>query len=354
MAYDSDLMRRIGAPARRLGTTLVVALFAGPLLGASATPGDLSPSEWLARMSSALNELEYEGTLVYLHGHELSALRIAHRIDDGQARESLLALSGPVRAVVRDRQEVTCVLPNAHAILVPRNVSGARAALKQGPFDVERLQDFYLVHPLGRSRIAGRDTQVIGIIPRDDLRYGYRFYIDDETGLPLKTDLMDASATPIEQVMFTEVEFIGDGEESIPALAAARSVPKGPRHSPKAAGVVTALPPVRETGPDAGGAEFSLSPWRLASLPAGYRVVDGDELHGSRDAARRWFMVSDGLAVVSVYIEEDRGRGLDGQRQVGALNAAGRLVDGHQVTVVGEVPTQTVQAIADAVALDAR
>jgi sigma-E factor negative regulatory protein RseB len=348
-------MRHIRVPARRLWATLAVALFAGPLFGATAKANDLSPSEWLARMSTALTDLEYEGTLVYLHGHELSALRIAHRIDDGQARESLLALSGPVRAVARDRREVTCVLPDAHAILVPRNASGGRAALKQGPFDVERLNDHYLVHPLGRSRIAGRDTQVIGIIPRDDLRYGYRFYIDEETGLPLKTDLMDASATPIEQVMFTEVEFIGDDEESMAGVASARSASKAPRHSPVSASVGAARPQVSEPGPSADGAEISLSPWRLSELPAGYRVVDGDEPRGPREGARRWYMVSDGLAVVSVYIEEDRGHGgLDGQRQVGALNAAGRLVDGHQVTVVGEVPTQTVQAIADAVVLERR
>ena len=59
-------------------------------------------------------------------------------------------------------------------------------------------------------------------------------------------------------------------------------------------------------------------------------------------------MISDGLSAVSVYIEPDQGHGFSGHRHVGAVNAAGRVVQGYQVTVVGEAPLPTVQAIAEA------
>jgi len=293
-----------------------------------------SPAELLGQMARALSELEYEGTLVYLNGHELSTLRIAHRISDGQAQESLLALSGPVRAVARSRQTVTCVLPDARAISVPRRSAGTAATLHAGAIDVERLQPYYLIHGLGRSRVAGRDTRVVGIIPRDDLRYGYRFFVDEDTGLPLKTDLMDSSATPIEQVMFTEIEFLDTPRDEATVAASSASRPF------KSASLSTAI---------------DASPWRFSELPPGYRVVATDPVAatgpnaGDADAARQWFMVSDGLAVVSIYIEPDRGQGLAGHQRVGAVNAAGRSLDGYQITAVGEVPVRTVQAIAAAV-----
>lgn len=292
-----------------------------------ASDAEHSPIDLLGQMSKALSELEYEGTLVYLNGHELSTLRLAHRIDGGQAFESLLALSGPVRAVARSHQSVTCVLPDARAISLPRHGSSA-STLHAGALDAERLQPHYLVRGLGRSRVAGRDTLVVGIIPRDDLRYGYRFYIDEETGLPLKTDLMDDTATPIEQVMFTEIEFLDRVSDGLEASALAPSSPADA--SPASAPIDSA-------------------PWRFSELPAGYQVVASDPPAADADAIRRWFMISDGLSAVSVYIEPDQGQGLNGHKRVGAVNAAGRSLDGHQITAVGEAPPQTVQAIAAAV-----
>ena len=275
----------------------------------------------------ALTEREYEGTLVYLNGHELSTLRLAHRIDGGQAFESLLALSGPVRAVARSHQSVTCVLPDARAISLPRHGRSA-STLHAGALDAERLQPHYLVQGLGRSRVAGRDTLVVGIIPRDDLRYGYRFYIDEETGLPLKTDLMDGTATPIEQVMFTEIEFLDRISDEL---------------------VASTVAPSNSAEASPASAPIDSAPWRFPELPAGYEVVATDPPAAGEDATRRWFMISDGLSAVSVYIEPDQGQGLDGHRRVGAVNAAGRSLDGHQITAVGEAPSQTVQAIAAAV-----
>jgi sigma-E factor negative regulatory protein RseB len=60
---------------------------------------------------------------------------------------------------------------------------------------------------------------------------------------------------------------------------------------------------------------------------------------------------SDGLATVSVYVEqlpapEDAFNGLS---TMGAVNAYGRLLEGHQITVVGEVPPVTVELIARSV-----
>ena len=339
---DAVRARAPGLMLALLGLATLVAEAAVSAAPADSPLPELSPVAQLERMSTALADLEYEGTLVYLNGHELSTLRIAHRIDDGQRHESLLALSGPIRAVARSRQTVTCVLPDARAISLPRHHPGSLTTLAQGPLDLKRLQAHYLIHPLGRSRVAGRDTRVVGIIPRDELRYGYRFFIDEATGLPLKTDLMDSDATPIEQVMFTEIEFLDSDDDSAASSLTSASLGSADGLSSKRVGYrAKAMAAAASSDDDA----IDPSPWRFSSLPDGYRLVAADP---PDDSGRRWFMISDGLSTVSVYIEPDHGRGLSGYERVGAVHAAGRVRDGQQVTVVGEAPAPTVEAIADA------
>ena len=57
---------------------------------------------------------------------------------------------------------------------------------------------------------------------------------------------------------------------------------------------------------------------------------------------------SDGLATVSVYVETVTGDSepLGGLSSMGAVNAYGAVADGHQITVVGEVPAATVEMMA--------
>ena len=41
--------------------------------------------------------------------------------------------------------------------------------------------------------------------PRDQFRYGYRLWLDDETAMPLKSQLCDRNGNVIEQILFAEL-----------------------------------------------------------------------------------------------------------------------------------------------------
>ena len=60
---------------------------------------------------------------------------------------------------------------------------------------------------------------------------------------------------------------------------------------------------------------------------------------------------SDGLANVSVYVEPLRADvpAFSGPASRGAINLYGRVLDGHQVTVLGDVPTAAVERFAQCV-----
>jgi len=325
----------------RLVTGVLALVGAVAMMATAATADEAvdDPATVLSRMALAVERLEYEGTLVYLYGHHLTTLRITHRFDGGESRESLLALNGPIRAVARDDRGVICVLPGAHPISVERAPSG-NGMLRSTPLDPDRLEPHYLIHPLGHSRVAGRDTDVIGIIPRDNLRYGYRFYVDQATGLPLKTDLMDRSATPIEQVMFTDLTVMGMAASPQTAASQQTQV-NGEAEASFAPNESGDGAPVDGEGVHEEPVDQADAGWHFAALPPGFRVV----AHERRDGAPEHFLLSDGLASVSVYIEADSGAGLRGATRMGAVHAAGRMLDDRQVTVVGQVPADTIAHI---------
>jgi len=289
---------------------------------AEASASDHAAGEYLTRMADALRSLSYEGTIVYLYESKLETLRIVHRVEEGQIHEQLVSLNGPVRTLTREKGGIICKFSDSHAISV-QGQGGGKGMFHAWTLDPGALGDHYRVRILGTARVVGRQTEVVGIIPGDDLRYGYRFYVDRESGLPLKSDLMGQQANPIEQVMFTSLVLL-ESKGAIPADEG-----QAPRRRPSEAKSVV---------PDS-------LPWRFDSLPPGFVPVIYNEWRDAGGKPVKHILLSDGLASVSVYVESDPQEGLDGNTHIGAVHAAGKRVAGHQVTVVGEAPLVTVEAV---------
>ncbi len=281
-----------------------------------AAQGDHSPQQLLERMNRALEQVEFNGTLVYLHGQELAALRVTHRIQDGNTGESMLSLTGPVRALSRHADGVTCTLPDAAPLLVHKAHGRRGSMLRKVPLDFARLSRHYSIGRLGRFRVAGRHTDVVNVLAKDGFRYGYRFYLDQSSGLPLKVDLLAEDESPIQQIMFTEIAI--EGQVESPILPAARGAPAP----------VEARPP-----------------WLTGRLPPGFRILSEEVLAREDGAHIHQLVLSDGLASFSVYLEPPLDGALHGESRLGAVSAAGGRVGEHQVTVVGEVPPATARRV---------
>jgi sigma-E factor negative regulatory protein RseB len=308
------------------------------LLAASAPVAAAETArQWLDEMSSALQTLDYDGTFVYLHDGKLEAMRIFHQVDAGGERERLVSLTGSAREVLRDDKAVTCIMPDNKSVMVGQ--SRPRQPFPVVPRDLGSVSHHYLLEDMGDDRMAGYMTRVIAITPKDDYRYGYRFWIDKNTRMLLKSDLTGTDNEPIEQVMFTRLAIgaeISDSELE-PSLT-------GEGYSWHRQEDVR-QDPVVDPGKPA---------WRVARLPAGFELTHFQHKRMRQDGAAAEHMVySDGLATVSVYVEQlpASGTAIKGLSTMGAVNAYGLLLDGYQVMVVGEVPPVTVEMIARSVEL---
>jgi sigma-E factor negative regulatory protein RseB len=291
--------------------------------------------QWLEQMSAALETLTYDGTFVYLHGDRLEAMRIVHRQDDSGERERLFSLTGSAREVLRDDKVVTCIMPDNKSVMVGQ--SRPRKPFPVVPRDLDNLSRYYHLVDAGEDRMAGYMARLITVMPKDDLRYGYRFWIEAHTRMLLKFDLTDVDGSAIEQVMFTRM---GIGEE-IPEAAFKPSLTgEGYTWHRQEDGKRN---PQRDTGKPG---------WEVGRLPAGFRLTGFQQQRLRKDSGHAEHLVfSDGLATVSVYVEKPASPDavFRGPASMGAMNAYGELVDGFQVTVVGEVPATTVKMIAGSV-----
>lgn len=285
--------------------------------------------DWLERMSRAVDELNYRGTFVHMLDGTLETLQIVHRNADGQSGERILALDGAGREIVRRGDQVQGILPDRRIVLLETrsDVSPLVAAL---PSNTAELAPHYDIKLGGGARIAERSAQVLEIKPLDEFRYGYMLWLDQETAMPLQSQLIDEQGNVVEQIRFTEIEVPVD----IPPAALEPTI--------DTTGFATLRAP--ESTPLA--AEI---PWRAAAVPGGFKlsVATQSPIAGS-DTPVEHLVYSDGLATVSVFIEdpETKAEVGEGFSTVGSTNAFSLTVRGRKVTAMGEVPRQTVRTIA--------
>ncbi len=309
------------------------ALAGSPLLLLTLVGGHVMAQEagkWLDRMNKAVDELNYRGTFVHLIDGTTETLNIVHRNAAGNSGERILSRDGPRREIVRENDQVRWILPDQKLVLLEtrKDVSPLVSALPSYSAD---LEPHYEINLRGGARIANRPAQVIEIKPRDEFRYGYVLWLDQETAMPLKSQLMDERGRTVEQILFTEINMAGD-------IAAADLEP-----TIDTTGFSTMRPP------DLTASVASNVPWRASAVPGGFKLSAATQspMPGSKYPVEH-LVYSDGLATVSVFIEDPKTKAEvnDGFSKVGSTNTYSLTLRGRKVTAVGEVPRQTVRSIA--------
>ncbi len=315
------------------GALIALLAFAAPLPSAADDPARIL----LQSMHDATRQLNYEGVFIYQRGAQIDSMRLVHKYDDGGEKERLISRSGPAREVIRDGTLVTCLFADDQQAMVeknpPRDLIGIGFSAP-----VESLVASYHFSIDGEDRIAGRKTTVVGISPSAGDRYGYRLWIDHDTKLLLKSVILGRGGRTLEQVQFTQISIL---DEISPE-----------RLRPEIGGDGFTWRTDTESAAN-GGAADGESSWRVHWLPSGFELKESKiQSMATSYMPVSHLVYSDGLAMVSVFVEKlmEGEQALQGYSSRGAVNAFSRVVDDHQITVVGEVPLPTVQQIAASVA----
>jgi sigma-E factor negative regulatory protein RseB len=286
---------------------------------------------WLAKMSNAVKSLNYTVSFVLLvPGSDSQPYLWRHGVnEDGLEMEQLNLLNGPGREVVRIGNKVSYFEPNVPPYSLYSSIINGPlpSEFLQQPEKVMSGYEFIMV---GRSRIAGRASQQIRIISKDKSRFGLNVWLDQETGLLLKMNMLGQNAQLLEQIQVTDLQVTKE-----PAPFFAKIEPE-------------ILPEVVSFSPNT---EFS-SEWTIGYIPKGMVIVKRDFLRLSGSGVVvEYIMLSDGLIDVSIYLQE-RDNNTPHSNLVGTVQSDTLLTIEHgelNVTVIGRLPATTANAIAKSI-----
>jgi sigma-E factor negative regulatory protein RseB len=293
--------------------------YAGNILANESPREELSPQSLLLKMAEASRELDYQGTFTYQHkdNPSLQNFRITHYVENNIAVERLQYLNGPEREIVRKSPVDSCALteknerPNSFAHLGER---------------LSHVTEYYRFEIRGIERVAGRLATVLMAIPVDGYRYSYYFSVDNESGLVLKSWLVDEAARPLERYQFVELTIN-------PNLEKIKKLPVAKLHKNAGIPCMAEQQPLKKA-------------WKPAWIPPGFGYLGYKIVQDDIDM----LMYSDGLSSFSIFVEQASSPIPEGVAQRGATLAAmdNISIEGkiYRVTVVGEIPIVSAQKIA--------
>ncbi|MDR0805186.1 MAG: sigma-E factor regulatory protein RseB [Enterobacteriaceae bacterium] len=308
----------------------IVFIFCSLLGGffSSAFAATQNPTEiLLQQMVNASQTLNYEFSYINVSNLGIESLQYTHSLQNGKPLVQLINMDGPQREVIQRGVEVSYFEPG----IEPFSIRGDHVvdSLPSLVFaDISRLGKYYDFIPVGRSRIANHICEVVRVVARDGLRYSYVVWLDSETKLPLRADLLDRDGDTLEQ--FRVVAFnLGN---VVQRKMANFTMP--------------VLPPLLATP---SGDNVSLS-WSVSWLPQGFTessrsrhtIPDIDTMVETR-------LYSDGLFNFSLNIAPIGNQASDHLLRQGRRTVHSEVRNNIEITVIGDLPPATAKRIANSI-----
>jgi len=314
--------------------TLIAILFSSLNLQASE-----EESSWqvLQKAAAAARALSYRGIFVCQTGKQTNSVQITHMFDGQNEFARNVVLDGSPREVLSQGGNVVIYNPRNEKIIIEKR-RGQNMFPAVLPLNLESVKASYSLHSSTAERVAGRQAQVLVLESKDALRYSYRFWIDTEYGLLLKSVMFNNRNEIMENIAFNQVELMKTVELDWfkPTIDLSKSYVMEDEQV-----VVNDDSPVD---------------WEIKELPAGYHKIDQMmRMVQGKSGPVTHVIFSDGLASVSLFIEHTA-KGVKSKAAPKVVLATNgntsfyiKVNNGHLVTVVGDVPEATVVQIANAV-----
>lgn len=321
---------------RSVSTLLMICALAYTSASVSAQETHLaedSAQAWMLKMANAVSGLNYQISFVQLKsGGESHPYLWRHGVnEEGVTMEQISLLNGPGKEILRLGNQVSYFEPNVPPYSLRSSLINGPlpSTLLTQPTSLTDAYDFVLV---GRSRISGRAAQQIRIVSKDKNRFGYNLWLDQETGLPLKLNMVDMKGLLLEQIQVTALQVTEQPHVYFSRIESAK------------------LPQVLDFRQPTNNAER----WQVAYIPAGMEIVKRDTHRLPFTGAQvDYLMLSDGLVDVSVYLQPTSSQTSqkDMLWRVESNTFITRQQGPFSVTVIGKLPPQTANAIASSVTM---
>ena len=310
-----------------------VCLVTGGLLSSGIASAESPTEALLQEMGKASQSLNYEMGFINITKQGIDSYRYRHAISNRSSLAQLVLMDGPRREIVQRGKDISYFETG----LQPFTLDGDHIvdSLPSIVFsDFSLLSKYYDFIAVGRARAADRLSQVIRVVSRDGTRFSYVIWVDEETKLPMRVDLLDRDGETLEQ--FRVISFRDADKQVISSLGDLEKAN---------------LPPVLSL-PASEQVKFA---WQVKWLPAGVtEVASSRRTLPNMPVTIESRLYTDGLFSFSVNVSATTNGPSEQLIRQGRRTVQTEIRNGNEITVVGELPPSTAKRVADSIVFAAK
>ena len=284
---------------------------------------ELSAKQSLDKMTQALDNLNYELAFVQTTPSNMDSFRYRHIKKDNKTYAQLVTLDGRQQEIIQRDNLVSYFQPNTQAFtLNSGNIVDAMPAVVRADFD--KLSSVYDFIKIGKDRVAGRFADTIRIVPKDDFRYQYLVFVDEENGLLLRGDMLDSEGKLLDQFRVVTL-YIDDRLRGLTEYINKVSMP----------------PLLKESKNE----QSSDTTWSAGWLPQGFSLIRYTQETLENEVIDS-ALYSDGLFTFTLFVSNVGSNVLpENTWKQGAYTIYSEVNGGKEITFIGQLPIAAAKRI---------
>ena len=287
---------------------------------------------WFDRMSQAISQRDYQGTYVILDDKKLFSYYLQHSNKNDTAIERIVQLDEDGIEVISTASSVTQYIPH-------NSEHQSTHIIKPSPFSIfnnlssEQLTQSYSLQLMPKERICGYQAVVIQLTS-DKWRNRYKIWIDQQSALPLKVSVLDDFNNVIKEFRYVNLDIKKEGEYII--------VPNNKNISQSHSMIkrTKVIPTKSHSHQDIPASPVT---WK----PENFHLVSSGLIDSTQENYLN-YTYSDGLNTFSLLVSDLPVKHFseESSTTVGATNILISNKDQKLISILGEVPIQTLKKIA--------
>ncbi|OOF67922.1 sigma-E factor regulatory protein RseB [Rodentibacter caecimuris] len=300
----------------------ITALFLSILFSLPAI-AETDAKQLLDNMLLAKDKLNYEIAFVQTTPSNMDSFRYRHIKQGNKTYAQLVTLDGEQQEIIQRDNLISYFQPNAQAFTInSANIVDALPAVMRSNFN--RLSEYYEFVKLRKSRVAGRFTDTIRIVPKDDFRYQYLVFVDEENHLLLRADMLDREGNLLDQFRVVTL-YIDDQLKGLADYLNKVSIP----------------PLLNDNKSTDNEITFK---WQPMWLPQGFTQISSKKILNTNGAIETR-LFSDGLFTFNLSIATTRSQSQENTWRQGAYTIYSETHGDKEITFIGQLPIAAAKRI---------
>ena len=296
--------------------------------GSSASLTIEDPWKILTEAHQASKMLNYQGTFHLKNSKVIQSMEITHAMHGEDEYTRMILMDGDPGEMLSHGKNIFVYDSKENNVVIQKREQHHLfpSVLPSSP---ENLKKVYTLSFGEVVRVADRPAQMLTLIPKDNFRHQFHFWIDQDTALPLKRIVSNEANEIIEQASFTKLKIV-DMKTDLSWFK--------PKIDLSKEYVMDEEEPVVLPG---------LKFWTFVNKPNGFSEISSSATRNKDlNVLSHHLIYSDGLSYISVFIQPVQ-TGL--MPKVGTIsmegtNISARYYRGYQVMAVGTVPMKALES----------